>query len=186
MKMSFEKVALRYATSLLESSVEKNNLDQIASDMQTVSQAIESSSLLRRFLENPVVKSELKKSILKEIFVKHVSEDTLRFIDFIVDKNREEALKDIADKFLDLKDDYSGVVRVQITSAFVLNEDQKKMIEEKFASILKKKIIANYKVDQSVIGGFVAKVKDTVYDATISHQLEMLRQQLLKGSLLLN
>lgn len=184
--MSFGKVALRYANSLLESSIEKKNLDIIANDMQVVSKAINSSSLLRRFLENPVVKSEVKKSVLKEIFSKHVSEDTIKFIEFVVDKGREEALKDIAEKFLELKDDYSGVARVQVTSAYELSDSQKQVIEEKFASVLQKKIFAEYKVDDKVIGGFIAKVRDTVYDASISHQLEMLRQQLLKGSLLLN
>ncbi len=184
--MSYGKVAIRYATSLLESSVEKKNLERTAEDMQIVLNAILSSSLLRRFLENPVVKTEQKKSILKEIFEKRVSSDTLNFIEFVVDKNRENALKDIAEKFLELKDEYSGVARVFIKSAYELSSEQKSLIEKRFESILNKKIIANYSVDENVIGGFVAKVKDTVYDASISHQLELLRQQLLKGSLLLN
>lgn len=184
--MSYGKVAIRYATSFLESSIEKKNIDRAAEDMLVVFNAIESSSLLRRFLENPVVKLEQKKAVLREIFEKHVSSDTLKFIEFIVDKNRENALKDIAEKFLELKDEYSGVARVEIKSAFELNGDQKKMIEQRFESLLNKKIVASYFVDEKVIGGFVAKVKDTVYDASIAHQLELLRQQLLKGSLLLN
>lgn len=184
--MSYGKVAIRYATSFLESSIEKKNLDRAADDMQTIFNAIESSSLLRRFLENPVVKSEQKKTILREIFAKHVSPDTIRFIEFVVDKNRENALKDIAEKFLELKDEYSGIARVEIKSAFELNSDQKKMLEKRFESLLNKKVIASYTVDEKVIGGFIAKVKDTVYDASIAHQLELLRQQLLKGSILLN
>lgn len=184
--MSYGKVAIRYATSFLESSIEKKTLDRAADDMSVVLNAIESSSLLRRFLENPVVKTEQKKSVLREIFSKHVSADTINFIEFVVDKNRESALKDIAEKFLELKDEYSGVARVEIKSAFELSSEQKKMLEQRFESILNKKVIANYSVDEKVIGGFVAKVKDTVYDASIAHQLELLRQQLLKGSLLLN
>jgi F-type H+-transporting ATPase subunit delta len=184
--MSYGKVAIRYANSFLEASIEKNNLERAASDMEVILNAVNSSSLLRRFLENPVVKSELKKSVLKEIFQKYVSSDTLRFLEFVVDKNRENALKDIAEKFLELKDEHTGVARVDIKSAFELSNDQKKIIEQKFESLLNKKVVASYKVDENVIGGFVAKVKDTVYDASVAHQLELLRQQLLKGSLLLN
>jgi F-type H+-transporting ATPase subunit delta len=184
--MSYAKVAIRYATSFLEASIEKNNLEQSASDMDVIFNAINKSSLLKRFLENPVVKSELKKKVLNEIFKKYVSDDTIKFLEFIVDKNRENALKDIAEKFLELKDDYTGVVRVDITSAFELSDDQKKDIQQKFQAILNKKVVASFKVDENVLGGFVAKVKDTVYDASVSHQLELLRQQLLKGSLLLN
>lgn len=184
--MSYGKVAIRYANSFLEASIEKNNLERAASDMEVILNAVNSSSLLRRFLENPVVKSELKKSVLKEIFQKYVSSDTLRFLEFVVDKNRENALKDIAEKFLELKDEHTGVARVYIKSAFELSNDQKRIIEQKFESILNKKVVASYKVDENVMGGFVAKVKDTVYDASVAHQLELLRQQLLKGSLLLN
>ncbi len=184
--MSYGKVAIRYATSLLESVIEKKNLDRTADDMQILLKAIESSSLLRRFLANPVIRTDQKKSALKEIFEKYVSSETIKFIEFIVDKNRENALKEIAEKFLELKDEYTGVARVDIKSAFELTNEQKKMIEQKFESLLNKKIVASYSVDKNVIGGFVAKVKDTVFDASISHQLELLRQQLLKGSLLLN
>lgn len=184
--MSYGKIAIRYATSFLEAEIEKNNLERSASDMEVILNTINSSSLLRRFLENPVVKSEVKKSVLKEIFQKYVSSDTLNFIEFIVDKNRENAIKDIAEKFLELKDEYTGVARVDIKIAFELSNDQKKTLEQKFESLLNKKIVARYKVDEDVIGGFIAKVKDTVYDASIIHQLELLKQQLLKGSLLLN
>lgn len=184
--MSYGKVAIRYASSFLEASIEKNNLDQSASDMEIILNAVNASSLLRKFLENPVVKSEVKKSVLTEIFRKYVSSDTLRFLEFIVDKNRENALRDIAEKFLELKDEHTGVARVDIKSAFELSDDQKKIIEQKFESLLNKKIVASYKVDENVVGGFIAKVKDTVYDASVAHQLELLRQQLLKGSLLLN
>lgn len=184
--MSYAKVAIRYATSFLEASIEKNTLEQSASDMEIILNAINGSSLLRRFLENPIVKTDLKKSTLNEIFRKHISAETLKFIEFIVDKNRENALKDIAEKFLELKDEHIGVARVDIKSAFQLTDEQKKIIEQKFESLLNKKVVASYTVDQNVIGGFVAKVKDTVFDASVSHQLELLRQQLLKGSLLLN
>ncbi|MCL6495649.1 MAG: F0F1 ATP synthase subunit delta, partial [Ignavibacterium sp.] len=95
--MSYGKVAIRYANSFLEASIEKKSLERSASDMEIILNAVNASSLLRRFLENPVVKSEVKKSVLTEIFQKYVSSDTLRFIEFIVDKNRENALKDIAE-----------------------------------------------------------------------------------------
>lgn len=146
--MSYGKVAIRYATSFLESAIEKNNLDRAAEDMLVVFNAIESSSLLRRFLENPVIKLEQKKSVLREIFEKYVSPETLKFIEFVVDKNRENALKDIAEKFLELKDEYSGVARVEIKSAFELSSEQKKMIEQRFESLLNKKIVASYLVDE--------------------------------------
>ncbi len=139
--MSYGKVAIRYANSFLESSIEKKNLDRAADDMSVILNAIESSSLLRRFLENPVVKTEQKKSVLREIFSKNVSADTINFIEFVVDKNRESALKDIAEKFLELKDEYSGVARVEIKSAFELSSEQKKMLEQRFESILNKKLL---------------------------------------------
>ncbi len=37
-----------------------------------------------------------------------------------------------------------------------------------------------------MIGGFVAKVGDTVFDASVKHQLEILKKQFLEGGASLN
>jgi F-type H+-transporting ATPase subunit delta len=184
--MKDHKVSLRYASSLLDSSIEKKNLDSTVNDMELIFKALEENKQLGLMLKSPVVKPQIKSSILNEIFVNKISNDSLRFLQFVIDKKREDLLSSIIRKFLELKDEHLGIIKVEITAAYDFTDDQKEQIKEKFESNLNKIIRLQYIVDKNLIGGFIARVADTMYDASIKHQLELLRKQFLTGSVSLN
>jgi F-type H+-transporting ATPase subunit delta len=184
--MNISKVAKRYANSLLENSIEKGILENVSKDVEFILHTLEISSELKRFLSSPVIKSDLKKSILKEIFENRISHFTSDFLNFVVDKKREDILLNILEKFIELKDDYQGIVRLEIKSAFALDDNLSKLIIKKFEEIFNKKVEAKFILDVNLLGGFVARYKDTVYDASIIHQLEKLKNNLISGTISLN
>ncbi|MGA8263271.1 MAG: ATP synthase F1 subunit delta [Ignavibacteriaceae bacterium] len=184
--MTESKVSARYANSLLGSASDKGNLETVAKDMELVYSSIKSSGELSRTLSSPIVKAQVKTSILDEIFKKKISKETMDFLKFIVEKNRENLLESIVKKFLDLRDQKLGLVNVNVKSAVELGEDQKKKLKEKFEKLLNKIVRANFTIDPDVVGGFVAKVGDTVYDASLKNQLEILKKRFLKGGASLN
>ncbi|MGE5846338.1 MAG: F0F1 ATP synthase subunit delta, partial [Ignavibacteria bacterium] len=59
----------------------------------------------------------------------------------------------------------------------------KKRLKEKLESLLNKKVGFSFETDKSLVGGFIAQVNDTVYDASLKHQLDLLRTQLLEGGI---
>ena len=59
-------------------------------------------------------------------------------------------------------------------------------MKDKFETILNKKVIINISVDKNIVGGFIAQVGDTVYDASVIHQLDLLRKEFKQGGLALN
>lgn len=184
--MAETKVSIRYANSLLDLTTEKNNLNEISTDMELVLTAIRSSPELRNLLESPVVKNGVKQSLLNEIFKNKVGSDTLNFIDFVVEKSRERILSSIVEKFLELRDAKLRIVRAEVKTSFDFTDEQKENLRKRLESMLNKKTYLNFIVDKNVLGGFVAKVGDTVYDASIKHQLELLRKEFLKGNVPLN
>jgi F-type H+-transporting ATPase subunit delta len=184
--MSISKVANRYADSFLANAIEKGIVTEVASDVNIIINSINSSEEFQRFLGSPVIKAELKKSILKEIFANKISSHSLKFLEFVVDKKREDILLQILEKFVELKDDYLGIVRLDVKSAFPLSDDIKEVLLKKFETIFNKKIEADFAQDDNLLGGFVVRFRDTVYDASIKHQLEKLKQNLISGSLSLN
>ncbi len=179
--MAEYKVSKRYATSLLDLAVEKNMLEIISSDIELILSAMEKSRELARALENPVIKPEVKISILDEIFKSKVNAETMHFIRFLVKKGREDLLQEIAEKFLELRDERAGIVNVNIRTAFELTDVQTNEIKNKIEKMLNKKARLKIQIDPEVVGGFVAQVNDTVFDASVKHQLEILKQQLLKS-----
>ena len=175
------RILHRYATSLLETALEKKNLDLITADIKTLVETFKKSRELQLMIESPVIRPELKLRILKEIFTNKISKDSIDFIEFIVLKKRENLLDSIGKRFLELRDEYLG-----ITSATEFSTEQKNVLKNKLEKILNKKVSLNFRTDQKLVGGFIAKVDDTLYDASIRHQLELLKKQFLTSEISLN
>lgn len=184
--MNESKVSVRYANSLLTSAIEKGNLQKVADDMELVLTTLQASEELSRTLSSPVIKPQLKASITDEIFKSRISAETMDFLKFVIGKNREDLLESIVRKFLELRDRQEGIVNVVVRSAVELGDDQKDTLRQNFEKMLNKKVRFNFVIDPNVIGGFVAKVGDTVFDASLKHQLEILKKRFLKGGASLN
>ena len=181
--MAEQKVSTRYASSLLESVIQKNLLDAVSNDVELVSAVIKQNPNLNRMLENPVIRPELKASILEEIFKSRVNSETMDFILFIVKKKREELLQSILDRFKELRDSKLGFVNVNVLAASEFTDVQKNELQSKLQLILNKKVRMNYRVDEKILGGFIVQAGDTVYNASIKHQLDLLRKQFVEASL---
>ena len=184
--MASSKVAIRYAQSFLDTSIEKNILAKVANEFEVVAETLSVNSDLLRAIKSPVVKGEIKKNILSEVFGKIISKDSLDFISFVISKGREDILPEILEKFDSLKDEHTGVVKVDVTTAFDFSAEQRTQLQQKFESYLKKQARLTFKVDSNIIGGFIAKVGDTVYNASMVHQLGLLKKEFLLGSVTLN
>jgi F-type H+-transporting ATPase subunit delta len=180
------RILHRYATSLLETAIEKNNLEVIASDINSISDALDKSRQLQLVLDSPVVRPETKLNIMREIFSNKISKDSMAYVEFIISKNRESLLNSICKRFLELQDDHLGIANVFVTTTTEFSSEQKNVLQSRLEKILEKKVRLNFKTDDKLVGGFIAKVGDTLYDASIRHQLELLKKQFLSGEISLN
>jgi len=184
--MAEQKVSIRYAQSLLDSAIEKNNLDDVYNDVKLIASTLKSYSELRRVFTNPTIRSKTKTSILNEVFKGKVNADTISFLNFIVEKSREDLLFSIMLKFIQLYNEHLGLAEAEVRIAFDFSEGQKHALKEKLEKLVNKKINFTYSIDPQIIGGFVARVDDTVFDASVSHQLEILKKQFIEGGASLN
>jgi F-type H+-transporting ATPase subunit delta len=184
--MAEYKVSSRYAESFIRMAVEKNILEKVSDDVSLILSVIEESREFKLMLESPVIKTELKLSVFKEIFEKRVNADSMNFLKFILEKERENLLPDIIRKFLELKDEELGIANVKIFTAFDFDESHKKRVGDILKNYLNKKVRLNFEIDKSIIGGFIARVGDRVFDASLKHQLELLKKQFLKEGTVLN
>jgi F-type H+-transporting ATPase subunit delta len=180
------RILHRYATSLLETAIEKNNLNVVTSDIKLLAETLNQNRKLQLMLDSPVVRPETKLSIMKEIFANKISKDSIDFVEFIVLKKRESLLHSICKRFLELQDEHLGIANVMVTTASDFSIEQKNVLQSKLEKILDKKVRLNFKTDMKLVGGFIAKVDDTLYDASIKHQLELLKKQFLTGEISLN
>jgi F-type H+-transporting ATPase subunit delta len=181
--MSVYRVAYRYANSLFGLLLEKAKdnealLDETASNVNLVYNTLEASKELRAILKNPVVKQSDKKAILHSIFENKTPKLIIDFIDFVLEKNRQDILKEIMREFLSLYDEKKGILRTRVTTAVEIPEDLKKELKDNLEKVTRKNVIPSYSIDEKILGGFQAQYGDTIIDASVKSQLERLRKKL--------
>lgn len=180
--MSNYRVAHRYATALLESAKDEQQLETIAHDAELIGKTVRENRELRVALASPVIEKEKKKRILAELFQKKVGQVTYKFLDLLVEKDREGVLLDIVKEFTHLLDHRRGIVRVEVGSAVPLADGARKQLQQQLEMYTGKKVILDFRIDPTLLGGFAVRLEDRIIDASIIHQLELLREKFLEGS----
>ncbi len=174
--MSF-KAARRYAQAFLETAIEKGILEDAKKDMNQIGELIKSSKELRLFLKSPLVKLEQKKGALDEIFGSNVHALTAKFLDLLLQKNREGLLEYITKHFTDLYNIHHGIIEVDVTSAFKLDDKQVSGMKSQLEAATGKKVQMNQTVDKELIGGIMVRIDDTVIDGSVKFKLNQLKEQ---------
>jgi len=180
--MAHSRVARRYARALLEIGREMKVVEQITSDVELLRAAISESRQLKLFLASPIVNHDRKKSVINELFRPRIGDLVYRFVTLLIDKGREALIEEIVVQYQLLLDDMMGIVRANVRGAYQLGPEELAGIEKKLTKVTRKDVHAAFSVDRKLIGGFIAKIGDTVYDGSLRRQLELLRLQLTEST----
>ncbi|MGV3541437.1 MAG: ATP synthase F1 subunit delta, partial [Rufibacter sp.] len=153
--MSDERVASRYAKSLLELAQEKGSLEKVYEDMLSFTKTLGGSRDLSLVLRNPIIKHDKKLAILNSLFGKTMNELTLAFFRIVTQKNREAILESVATEFVKQYNSIKGIQKATVTTAVPLTPDLRatfqKMVEERSGKTVELEEVVN----AAVVGGYV-------------------------------
>lgn len=170
------RAAIRYAKAILETAVSTGKANQVNDDMKSIIVAVNSSADLKDFLASPIITSEVKMNVLSEIFGS-VQADTKSLFRLLQENKRFEILEAIATQFNTQFDEMNGVEVAKVTTAFPITADLEAKILAKATSISTKKITIQNTVDPSIIGGFILRIGDKQYNASVSNRLHELKRE---------
>lgn len=172
------RLAGRYAKSLIDISVERNQLEDVYKDMQYLRAVIKGSREFASLLRSPVIPVETKLKAVTAVTKGNISELTAAFNQLLISKNREMNLPEIVDAFIDQYNQIKGIHKVKLTTAVEITEDVKAAIINK---IKRDTTIRNIELDTTVkedlIGGFVLEFNNSIVDASIAHDLRLVKKQ---------
>lgn len=176
------RAAIRYAKALMQLAKEKNSLDAVVLDIKMIHHLIEGSDDLRMLLSSPLIKSDKKQSILSSLFSGKVNDLTLKFIQLVVDHNREASLAVIAEEFIAIYNEKNNIAKVSLTTATALDANSREMI---LKTIKEKYNFSEIQLDESVdsdlLGGMVMRIGDKQLDASIRGQLRKIENELVQA-----
>jgi F-type H+-transporting ATPase subunit delta len=175
--MNDSKVARRYAQSLLGLALERNMADKINNDMMLIANTCEQNRDLALLLKNPIVNTEKKDNIIKAVFGSKVDALTNSFMEIITRKGRESYLQDIAKAYVSIYKDIRGIRIAHVTTAFPMDA----ALRNEVMNIVKRAAGDSAElveiVDKDIIGGFVLRIGDVQFDASISKKLSALKNE---------
>lgn len=175
------RVARRYAGALMDIAEAGRIIDATAGDLETIASALRGSRELRLLTQSPVVSPAKKAGVLRAIFAGRIGEGTMKFVDLVVAKQREKHLPEIIEQFSLLRDEKMGIVSVNVTSAVEFTPSQEKDLSNELERYTKKKVRVRITVDRAIKAGLVVRIGDTVLDASMRRQLELLKARFLDG-----
>lgn len=172
------RLAYRYAKSLIDLAIEKNQLEQVYADMKYLAAVCKSSSEFVSLLKSPIVKGDKKTAILAAVTTGKVSELTTAFNNLLINKGRENSLPEVISAVIEQYNTIKGIHQVKLTTAVEVSEEIKNAIQAKVAQEAGlSKVELETKVDEKLIGGFVLEFNNNLVDASILRDLRDIKKQ---------
>jgi len=176
--MSNQRVASRYAKSIMELSLEKGRLEEVHRDFLRLTALAASNHELSLVLKNPIVNSDKKLNVLKALFAKEAEPLTMTFFVIVSRKNREGILLDVAKEFENQYNLHMSIQVAEVTTTFPIDDILRKEFSEVVKEISGKKIVQLVeKINPDLIGGYILKVNDRQLDESLSSKLRQLKAQ---------
>jgi F-type H+-transporting ATPase subunit delta len=172
-------IAQRYAKALLEVAAAEGVEDRLMGEVSALAEALgDGDADVRRFLSEPLSSAEDKLGVLLSSFPEAPHALFKSFLKTVMENGRERFLPLMLKEFLKLSREARGQMRGEISTAFKLDDSQKRLIETQLSDRLQRKVELIPVVDRQVIGGAVLRLGDTVYDGSLRQQLKRLEERL--------
>jgi F-type H+-transporting ATPase subunit delta len=178
--MKQSRAAVRYAKAVLAFAREQNALVEVEKDMRAILKTVSENSGVREMLASPVIEAEVKKQALNTMF-KGQHEVSKGLISLLVDNRRIALLNEVALKFIVLHEELKGRDIAYITTAVPLSAELEKKALAQLSKITDKEVTLENKVNKDILGGFILRVGDIQYDASIASKLNTIRREFTKS-----
>ena len=174
--MKDTRAAIRYAKAILDSALDNKATDAVEKDMRAVVNTISDSKELKDLLASPIIRGEAKKKVLSNIF-KGSHAITQGLLKLLVDNGRVGMLNEVALKYIILNEQLKGQDVAFVTTAVPLTKNLEKKVLAQVSKFTGNKVTIENKIDESIIGGFVLRVGDLQFDASIANKLNNLKRE---------
>lgn len=178
--MEERKLARRYAKALYDVSKEKQKVQPVLEDLQSLYELFSADESLMGIFKAPNISHPAKLAIAKKSFDGKVSQLVYRFLEMLLEKNRMTYLPYVFEEFLVFKDKEEGILKAEAKSVVDLSQDEITLLEEKLSTLLSKKVRVEMQKDESLLGGLWIKAGDWVMDESVRGRLERMKEKLKK------
>ncbi len=177
------RLARVYAEALIASALKQSPeaADATGEELTNFVRASAGSPNVAAFLASPAIGKKVKAAALASALKDNASDLLRGLIGVLGQNNRLDLLRNVAAAYRQLIDERAGRVRVKVTAAVPLSDEQKAALAASLKDLLGREPMLDVRVDPDLLGGLVVQVGDTVIDTSVRSRLQSLRTLLLDG-----
>ena len=178
--MTGRGAAIRYARALFNVAQEEADIHQVGRDVGEFAQFVASNEMLARVLANPAIPVQKKRALVQELTSRAgtLSPIVVKLLALLAERDRLALLPEIVRSYENRLMDHAQVIRAEVVTATALPPDRLTALQQGLAGATGREVQLEHRVDPSIVGGAIARVGSTVYDGSVTTQLEKLKQQL--------
>ena len=178
--MTSRGAATRYARALFDVATKEGDVQQAGRDLQAFAGLVAGNEMLARTLTNPAIPAQNKRAVVEQLLQRAdgLSPIVAKLLLMLAERDRLALLPDLAAAYEARLMDHARVVRAQLTTAMELSADRLAALQQGLAQATGRDVRLETRVDPSIIGGAVARIGSTVYDGSVTTQLQKVKERL--------
>lgn len=182
--MTSRAAAARYARALFDVALKESDVEQAGRDLQGFAQLVAGHESLPKILANPAIPASKKRALIEQLIARagSISPVVAKLLLLLAERDRLVLLSEIETAYQYRLMDHAKVVRAEIVTAVGLPGDRVAALQQGLARATGREVQLESRVDPSIIGGAIARVGSTVYDGSVTRQLEKMKETLTTGS----
>jgi F-type H+-transporting ATPase subunit delta len=177
--MSGRSVARQYASALFSVTYAAGTWQAVGEQLQAFTELVQGHDELRQAFESPAVGRQQRQAIVRALAERAgLAPELGRLLDLMAENGRLLILSDVAAAYRERVMDAEGVMTAEVATAYPIDEARQRALASALSQATGRRVEVTGRVDPAMIGGAIARVGSVVYDGSVAHQLERMRQQL--------
>jgi F-type H+-transporting ATPase subunit delta len=173
-----DRVVKGYAEAVLAVAEAEGNLDSVEDELYRFARTVERQTDLRDALTDPALPADRKKAVIQDLLGTRANPQTVGLLGFLVEQGLARDLTRVVDALAELAAERRQRSLAEVRTAVPLDAERRRRLTEALSTATGRTLELKVLVDDSVIGGVMARVGDQVFDGTVRRKLELARQQL--------
>lgn len=176
--MNRSLVITRYATALVKYVQETGDGAIVCREAETLVKALSKTpEFAKAMASKDVLADDEKHSLVRGALGGSMSETMSRFALLVIQHDRADLLQDMLRNFITRYSRSMGRRHVRLT----ITREPSEEIMQRFHQLVKSKTgdepVFEVIIDPSLVGGFVLDLEDTILDASVKRQLDIIKEQ---------
>lgn len=178
--MTSRSAGTRYARALFDVASKEGDVQQAGRDLTAFNDLVVNHEPLAKIFANPAIPAPKKKAVVEQLIARGGSIAPMvgKLLLLLAERDRLPLLPDIVAAYQSRLMDHAKVVRAEIVTAVDLPADRVAALQQGLAQATGRQVQLASRIDPSIIGGAIAKVGSTVYDGSVTRQLQRMKETL--------